>query len=77
MSTLHPLCRCAELSDPAHVVDGWACSSVKPLVGGPQLTAQLFRQGQVVGILDGPLLELAGQFQRSAVKIGRLMEFEL
>ena len=65
-----------EIPYPAQVFNAWACRSVKPLVGGPQLAIETLSQRQVVGVVDCALLELASQLERPAMKIGRLMQFE-
>ena len=44
---------CTEVSYPAHVVNGWACRPVEPLVSGPQLAVDTLRQRQVVGVGEG------------------------
>ena len=76
LALFYSLFRRIELSYPAHEANLGAYRSIEPLVGGPKIATELLRERQVVGIVDGPLVELACQFQRPYVKARQLMQFE-
>ena len=50
--------------------------ALETLVGGPEFAVERFCQGQVDGIVDGTLIELDGEFNRSWVERKGVMKLD-
>ena len=52
------------------------CSPIEPSVSGPQLAVKLLREGQVMGVVGCPLLELGSQLPCPRVQAWRVVQFK-